>query len=55
MAQLLVRTKTHRAKKGDQKCNALDRSRGGVSTKIHAVVNVKGGPSTSITPGQGHK
>jgi len=38
------------------KCNALGRSRGGFSTKIHAVVDTKGRPiHVTITQGQRHE
>lgn len=36
--------------------NALDRSRGGFSTKLHALVDTKGRPlHVEITPGQQHE
>jgi len=44
-----------RAEKGVQS-NALGRSRGGFSTKLHAVVDTKGRPIyIALTPGQRHE
>ncbi|MDX2087127.1 MAG: IS5 family transposase [Kofleriaceae bacterium] len=42
-------------KRGIQ-CNALGRSRGGFSTKIHAIVDAKGRPlHVTLTPGERHE
>ena len=44
-----------RAEKGGVECNALGRSRGGFSTKIHALVDAKARPVyVVLTPGQQH-
>jgi len=44
-----------RAEKGIQ-CNALGRSRGGFSIKIHAIVDAKGRPlHVALTPGERHE
>ena len=50
----IVRTHQHEAgKKGGAEARAIGRSRGGMSTKIHAVVDALGNPLRFIlTPGQ---
>jgi IS5 family transposase len=55
MAPWFARTKMRRAQRGGQS-NALGRSRGGFSTKLHVVVDTKGRPIyVAITPGQRHE
>jgi transposase len=45
-----------RRKWGNQNQEALDRSRGGFSTKFHLRVNAKGDPLTfDVTPGEAHE
>jgi len=45
----------HRVEKGDP-TNALGRSGGGFSTKIHAIVDAKGRPlHVALTPGERHE
>lgn len=42
--------------KGGIRCHALGRSRGGFSTKLHAIVDTRGRPiEVRITPGQQHE
>lgn len=54
MGLLCEPTKILRAAMADKK-NAIGRSRGGVSTKIHAVTDTQGRPlHIEITPGQQH-
>lgn len=51
-----ARTKTLRAEKGGVQTNCLGRCRGGFSTKIHVVVDLRGRPLfVTLTPGQRHE
>lgn len=48
--------KIQQGAEGDRKKNALGRSRGGVSTKIHALTDTQGRPlQVVLTPGQHHE
>ena len=45
-----------RRKRGNQNREALGRSRGGFSTKVHLRTNAKGNPLTfDVTPGEAHE
>src|SRR5206468_5387894 len=45
-----------RRKRGNQNQEALGRSRGGFSTKVHLRTNAKGDPlSFDVTPGEAHE
>ena len=56
MVPSFAHTRMRRAEKGGGRCNALGRSRGGFSTKLHVVVDTKARPVyIALTPGHRHE